>query len=1209
MQLSTVFNSILQMSIISSIVILTVLIIRLPLKKVPKVFSYILWGIVLFRLLCPVSIISPFSLFNTIDYPEIVNDGAYNESHTMGNLEVTYETGEESGNMIPGNNETDVVDVPHSNDDSFRTEVFSVVNPYGIIPFIWFMGATALAAYGIYSLIKLRRSLMASLHLTENIYLSDYIPSPFVIGFIKPEIYLPSGIGDNEREYIILHEKHHIRRGDHIVKILFYVAVCLHWFNPLVWLSFVLCTKDMEMSCDEAVIKKLGESIKSEYSMSLLNLSVYHKRISPTPLAFGEGDTKDRIKNLAKWSKPAKNITIVSVIIVVIWALILMTDPYQDPSVVLGSRYYVDNVVYDNVVGDKANRLEHPSYEITADMHLYLYTNPQDWWEYQGRFEEYYLTNDELKSYMLYDDGWTGSKRIGKITDSYILRLDNEHFFIVFRTKDATYLGYGREDISERYQPGSDDTSISTLYELKSSFENKGFYTGYISRSLKHTLNKEVNAFYYTIPEHHENYAVVGFLAGESEIPSEMTDMGYAVFRLYGKGEYYELVDAKIYPDAVTEENGIYFCSEPAVLNESGELNAEDTYDVVLSVNNDLATVKQIAYLGDGTTQTREFSTDGGYEMILMNWDFADEAGVSISTHFLDVNGEQITDKKNTALTNTNADMPFGRAYEMQHMSYSYVFGKEENAPENSLFLLSSEKDLYVSDESDASGFRKIGRFEEEHISPANFDEYFKEVDISWRGFPYGAERIRKTSKKVWRLDTKNENGEFYILVLSVDNELYLTYGYDGNEGYPENDKNAYMQYVLILREKGRNGIIHELDDGTYVSRECIYLVQHSSRAPGSDSGFRYIIQDGTFTVDGKFNEISVKLNDTWQRFPWTDEQWNDLFFASDEGLKDISQTYGNLIYMPLTDDFCLINADGSCWVVEFASTQMKEKYIYSIYTLVPLISHDKDLFKEADSPHYWAKNVKLSDILMNSYTNLDTHIGTTFSDDYKAYRSLIAALNCTAEDDFVSGQAADLRASLMLNCSGKEYLLVYDGENVGMVFDSETAKLYGDKKWLIKNDELSKVFEALQTETEIDWLNAGMLHAHIEDTDMTVYSYDSDMKEEIYQMCTASNKMFVKYSSDDEWNNLGNYVLITLTENNFDILFVGGGWRSGYSASTLRTRCIQAWQAGSDSDKNKFMYLELNNGENYLIHLQKGENDMFYVRKAYLMKYRDDLN
>ena len=173
--------------------------------------------------------------------------------------------------------------------------------PWGII---WLSGVLAMLIYSAVSLLLLRRRLVGAAPLRDNIYLADHIPTPFVMGLFRPRIYLPSTLTGREQAYIIRHEQHHIRRGDHIVKVLSFAALCIHWFNPLVWAAFLLSGKDMEMSCDEAVVMRWANGIRADYSISLLRLATGRRRISGTPLAFGEGDTKSRVKNVLNWKKP-----------------------------------------------------------------------------------------------------------------------------------------------------------------------------------------------------------------------------------------------------------------------------------------------------------------------------------------------------------------------------------------------------------------------------------------------------------------------------------------------------------------------------------------------------------------------------------------------------------------------------------------------------------------------------------------------------------------------------------------------------------------------------------------------------------------------------------------------------------------------------------------------------------------------------------------
>ena len=314
---------ILNMTITASIMILFVLLARLALKKAPKVFSYALWAVVLFRLLCPVSVTTDFSLLGLLDTPVVENT-----QHTTAMEYIPY-------------------DVVHTPDLEVHLPVPPVINEavnnalpqehaalgadplegdFAIGSMIWLLGIAGMAIYSAVSYFLLRRKLVGAVLLKDNIYLADGIGSPFVMGLIRPKIYLPSSLSEQEQSYIILHEQHHIRRGDHLVKALAFIALCIHWFNPLVWVAFILSSKDMEMSCDEAVVKKLGEGIRADYSASLLSLATGRRIIAGTPLAFGEGDTKSRIKNMLSWKKPKVWLIMAAAAVVIVIAVVCGTN-------------------------------------------------------------------------------------------------------------------------------------------------------------------------------------------------------------------------------------------------------------------------------------------------------------------------------------------------------------------------------------------------------------------------------------------------------------------------------------------------------------------------------------------------------------------------------------------------------------------------------------------------------------------------------------------------------------------------------------------------------------------------------------------------------------------------------------------------------------------------------------------------------------------
>lgn len=324
--LDEIYMQILDMTKIASIVILIVLLARLCLIKAPKVISYVLWSVVLFRLLCPVSLeasisivpdIAPISQNYTLSEQPIsiagASDAAYQAVGDALNgglgIQRTQTTEQDSDGMTK----------------NVATDWWDVWLLFG--QYVWIAGIAIILLYSAVSYLKIRKKLIVVVPLRDNIFIADDIKSPFVNGLFHPKIYLPCNLNEKEQEYIILHEQHHIKRLDHVMKALAFLALCIHWFNPLVWLAFHLATKDMEMSCDEAVIRKMGESIRADYSASLLTLATGQRIIAGTPLAFGEGDTKGRIKNLANWKKPALLVILIAVVGCIILAICLLTNP------------------------------------------------------------------------------------------------------------------------------------------------------------------------------------------------------------------------------------------------------------------------------------------------------------------------------------------------------------------------------------------------------------------------------------------------------------------------------------------------------------------------------------------------------------------------------------------------------------------------------------------------------------------------------------------------------------------------------------------------------------------------------------------------------------------------------------------------------------------------------------------------------------------
>jgi Antirepressor regulating drug resistance, predicted signal transduction N-terminal membrane component len=308
--LDRLFLQILNMSFNASVVILFVLFVRILLKKAPKVFSYSLWSVVLFRLICPFSFESIFSLLPTKANP-ISQDIVYAPTPKI-----------DTGVTVINNviNWSLPAAAPHASVNPLQVWVF-------LGEIVWLAGIVILLSYNIISLLKLQKRLKNAVCEDNNIYIVKQLDTPFVMGIFRPRIYLPDTLSAEENQYILLHEKTHIRHFDHVVKLLSFFVLCLHWFNPLVWAAFFISGRDMEMTCDEAVIKQLGNTVKKEYSSSLLALATGRRTVGGTPLAFGEGDTKSRIKNILNYKKPGFWVVIVALIVVVGICAGLMADP------------------------------------------------------------------------------------------------------------------------------------------------------------------------------------------------------------------------------------------------------------------------------------------------------------------------------------------------------------------------------------------------------------------------------------------------------------------------------------------------------------------------------------------------------------------------------------------------------------------------------------------------------------------------------------------------------------------------------------------------------------------------------------------------------------------------------------------------------------------------------------------------------------------
>ena len=296
-----------RMTVRGSIVILILLLARLLLKKAPKWTVCALWLIALFRLLCPVSLISPVSAVPSLP---IDNPAAMDDVLPPISFELPADKAA-SAHYAEGVSVTVRQEAP----------------PSLYLPLFWGLGVLVMAARGLISYGKLRRTLRAAVPVenTENVWLADGIESPFTLGLLHPKIYLPAGLSEDETACILLHETSHIRSLDTLWKFLGYLALCLHWFNPLVWLSCALAGRDMELRCDEAVLRKLGEDSRADYAQSILSFAAGLRPVTVFP-AFGGGDPKARIRHIARWRKPKFGAVAASILVCLALCVCLLPD-------------------------------------------------------------------------------------------------------------------------------------------------------------------------------------------------------------------------------------------------------------------------------------------------------------------------------------------------------------------------------------------------------------------------------------------------------------------------------------------------------------------------------------------------------------------------------------------------------------------------------------------------------------------------------------------------------------------------------------------------------------------------------------------------------------------------------------------------------------------------------------------------------------------
>ena len=304
--MESVFEKLVGMSITAGIVVLAIIILRFVMRKSPKKITCLLWLVVAFRLVCPFSLKSPISLVPDLE--------------PIGEVILVSET-EKSDSVVSAENISDV-----NSSLSVGNNDVSVEN---VLSIIWLFGVVLMLGYYFFSYFSLKSKTREGIRIEKNVFLVDRIGTAFILGVLSPKIFIPSSFKEDDRDFMLAHERAHIKRLDHLWKPIGYVLLSVYWFNPVIWLAYMLLCRDIELACDERVLAEFGRDARKPYSELLLRSSVPIKQITACPLAFGENSVKERIKNVLTYKKPALWVITASVLVCAIFAVCFITNPIK----------------------------------------------------------------------------------------------------------------------------------------------------------------------------------------------------------------------------------------------------------------------------------------------------------------------------------------------------------------------------------------------------------------------------------------------------------------------------------------------------------------------------------------------------------------------------------------------------------------------------------------------------------------------------------------------------------------------------------------------------------------------------------------------------------------------------------------------------------------------------------------------------------------
>lgn len=562
--MTDIFRTVLNMSITGAYISAAIIILRIAMKKLPKKYSYLLWAILGIRLLCPFSFSSAVSVFNVLvpEKPEV----SYGQMEFIPN-DIEYSEEPQITVSVPPVNDAINEQLPPAQPNNSANPMQTAM---AVGAYIWAAGTLAMLVYTVVSYISVKKKVKNAALSDGNVYTCASIETPFVFGIIKPRIYLPENISSEDITYIIAHEQAHISRKDHIVKLVAMAALCVHWFNPMVWISYRLMTKDMELSCDEKALGTFDDDVKKAYANALLNISMRQNKLTlGGVLSFGESDIKSRIKGVLGAKKPKAIVTIIAVIAVIIAAVCLLTNAVKKTTPefkpISDGVYVTDKLLYtapqkDSYWGDD-NGL---TYEIKGDTitisgKTYKLSEPmeipfteKEWSEAFDKFEK---------------SGWQdGEKNLGDYDNKYCFALQSDEDggidnYLFVMDGEIWYVQYGweiyrlklmdnqpTEDIPE--DVSDDDVTDEPAYSLPANevppLQTSDEYESEDFGDFKKVSHKRQ----VLCPDEYGGYSIIAdaeLVDVQFVIPQNWSSDGYGLFML---GEEKVLEQNVVYPDS-----------------------------------------------------------------------------------------------------------------------------------------------------------------------------------------------------------------------------------------------------------------------------------------------------------------------------------------------------------------------------------------------------------------------------------------------------------------------------------------------------------------------------------------------------------------------------------------------------------------------------------------------------------------------------------